>query len=67
MKPWEMFLLKFVQVAAPLGATIFIHNKQSNGAAIFNASDELYNGVVDAMTTAQAPAAAAAAADKVAK
>ena len=55
MKPWEMFLLKFVQVAAPLGATIFIHSQQSNGAAIFNASDELYNGVVDTLTAQQGP------------
>ena len=64
MKPWEMFLLKFVQVAAPLGATIFIHNKQSNGAAIFNASDELYNGVVDTLTAQQGPTPVA---DKAAK
>ena len=58
MKSWEIFLLKFVQAAAPLGATIFIHNKQSQGAAIFNASDELFNGTVDALTPQQPDAPA---------
>jgi hypothetical protein len=54
MKPWELFLLKFVQAAAPTLEMLFIHKPKS--VAIFNASDDLFNGVVDTMT-AQQPAA----------
>ena len=49
MNPWEMLLLKFVQVAAPTVQNLFIHNQRS--IAIFNASDALFNGVVDVLTT----------------
>ena len=56
MKPWEMFLLKFVQATAPTIENLFIHNQSS--VAIFNASDNLFNGVVDAMTQQQANGAA---------
>lgn len=52
MKSWELFILKFIQAAAPLGASLFIHNTKS--MAVFNASDELFNGAVDAMTQQQA-------------
>ena len=54
MKPWEMFLLKFVQAAAPSVENLFIHNQKS--IAIFNTSDALFNGVVDAMTATLPPA-----------
>lgn len=53
MKPWELFLLKFVQASAPTVENLFIHNQKS--IAIFNASDGLFNGVVDAMTPQAAP------------
>jgi hypothetical protein len=56
MKPWEIFLLKFVQAAAPLAENLFIHNGRS--IAIFNASDALFNGVVDTMTATPAAAPA---------
>lgn len=55
MKPWELFLLRFVQAAAPTVENLFIHNQKS--IAIFNASDNLFNGVVDAMAAAPQPPA----------
>jgi len=48
-----MLLLKFVQVAAPTVQNLFIHNQRS--IAIFNASDALFNGVVDVLTTQPPP------------
>jgi len=51
MSDWESFILKFVQAAAPLAESLFIHNPKS--IAIFNASDGLFNGVVDVMTQQQ--------------
>ena len=51
MTNWEAFLLKFVEAAAPIVENLFIHNQRS--VAIFNASDELFNGVVETMMTAQ--------------
>lgn len=51
MNSWESFLLKFVQAAAPTVENLFIHNQKS--IAVFNASDTLFSGVVDVMTTQQ--------------
>lgn len=61
MKPWEIFLLKFIQAAAPTVETLFIHNQRS--IAIFNASDALFNGVTDALTPQSAALAATTTAD----
>jgi hypothetical protein len=47
----EAFLLKFVEAAAPIVENLFIHNQRS--IAIWNASDELFKGVVETMTAQQ--------------
>jgi hypothetical protein len=51
MNNWETFLLKFIQVVAPAVENLFIHNQKS--LAVFNASDAVFNGVVDIMTAQQ--------------
>lgn len=51
MTSWEQLLLQFVQAAAPTVENLFIHNPRS--IAIFNATDELFSGVVSTMKEAQ--------------
>lgn len=52
MTSWEQLLLQFVQAAAPTVENLFIHNPKS--IAIFNATDELFSGVVSTMQAQQA-------------
>lgn len=56
MDPTEQFILAFIQIAAPLAANLFIHSSKS--IAVFNASDNLFNGIVQALTQQQAQVAA---------
>ncbi len=48
MNSWEKALLQFLAVGLSTAGTLFVHNQKS--VAIFNASDELFNGVVAQMT-----------------
>ena len=49
---WEKMLLQFVAAALPTVENLFIHNAKS--IAIFNASENVFNGVVQQLTTAPA-------------
>ncbi len=53
MNPWERFILQFIQAVAPTVENLFIHNQRS--IAIFNTSDTLFNGIVQALTPPPAP------------
>jgi len=56
MKPWELFVLNAVKALAPVAENLFIHSGKS--IAIFNASDNVFNGVVDSLNQAQVAKAA---------
>ena len=58
MNSFESGLLQFLAAVAPTIGTLFIHNQKS--VAIFNASDALFQGVVQHITTQQAVAPTAA-------
>jgi hypothetical protein len=53
LNAWEMLLLEIIQAAAPTVENLFIHS--ARGVAIFNASDNLLNGVIGALTQPTPP------------